>query len=95
MHDRQIAGMSTIKEIIRLTALHHLEDRVYISHAFGLNDFAGQERQNVFQQLAHLKIHIVTSVPLDPGVIPPITELLATGVSVHVGCDNVYDSWSP
>lgn len=95
VHDQGIAGTTTIKEIIRLTALNNMQNRVYISHAFGLNDFVGQERVTVFGQLAALNIHVVTSVPLEAGIIPPIKELLAANVAVHVGCDNVYDSWSP
>lgn len=95
VHDQGIAGTTTIKEIIRLTALNDMQDRVYISHAFGLNDFIGVERENIFQQMAALKIHVVTSVPLEAGIIPPIKELLTAKVMVHIGCDNVYDSWSP
>ena len=95
VHDRNEAGTKTIKEIIRLTEHYHLQDKVFISHAFGLNDFVGEERQSVFDQLAALHIHIVTSVPLDAGTIPPIIELIQAGVQVHVGNDNVNDSWSP
>ena len=95
VHDRDEAGTKTIKEIIRLTEYYHLQDKVFISHAFGLNDFVGEERQSVFEQLAALQIHIVTSVPLDAGTIPPIMELIHAGVQVHVGNDNVNDSWSP
>ena len=95
VHDRHDAGKKTILEIIRLTQQHKLQGKVYISHAFGLNDFNHNERQDVFAALAHEKIGIVTSVPLDEGTIPPIMELLDAGVSVSVGNDNVYDSWSP
>jgi len=33
-------------------------------------------------------------VPID-GAIPPLEELRSYGVKVALGCDNVYDSWSP
>lgn len=95
VHDRKEAGKTTILEIIKLTRQYNLQDKVYISHAFGLNDFIDQERIDVFEQLANLSIHIVTSVPLDANTIPPIVELISAGVKVHVGNDNVYDSWSP
>lgn len=72
-------------EIIRLTKKYRLQDQVYISHAFGLNDFKGRARE---------KIHLVTSVPLNNN-IPSILELLENGVSIHLGNDNVYDSWPP
>lgn len=95
VHDRQEAGKSTIKEIIRLTKKYHMQDNVFISHAFGLNDFVGEERKKVFIELAEQGVHIVTSVPITPNTIPPIMELLSYGVKVHLGCDNIYDCWSP
>ncbi len=94
LHDRQEAGRATIKEIIRLTHVHGLEGNVSISHAFGLNDFEGKERAQVFKALADLNIHIISSIPLSPHTIPPLKELQSYGVKVHIGCDNVYDSWS-
>lgn len=95
VHDRGVAGTMTIREIISLTAQHQLQDQVFISHAFGLNDFTSSDRVSVFAELAKLKIHIVSSVPLTNNTLPPIKELLQAGVPVHLGCDNVYDSWSP
>jgi len=95
VHDRNEAGMKTIEEIIRLTQYYHLQGKVFISHAFGLNDFKDTERTQIFSLLAREKIAIVTSVPLDSDTIPPIMELIEAGVSVHVGNDNVDDSWSP
>lgn len=94
IHDRNVAGKETILEIIRLTKKYRLQDHVYISHAFGLNDFKGKAREKVFKALAIEKIHLVTSVPLDNN-IPPILELLENGVAIHLGNDNVYDSWTP
>lgn len=95
IHDRNEAGTQTIKEIIRLTEYYGLQGKVFISHAFGLNDFVGSQRVEIYTKLAALDIHIVTSVPLDEGTIPPVMELIEAGVSVHIGNDNVNDSWSP
>ena len=95
LHDRHEAGTTTIKEIIRLTKEYGLQDKVFISHAFGLNDFIGEERDEVYDALAAEKIHINSSVPITPNTIPPIMELLRHGVNVHLGCDNIYDCWSP
>ena len=64
-------------------------------HAFGLNAFIGDERDEVYDALAAEKIHINSSVPITPNTIPPIMELLRHGVNVHLGCDNIYDCWSP
>ncbi|MEB5951860.1 amidohydrolase family protein [Enterococcus innesii] len=94
LHDRQEAGRATVKEMIRLTKEFNMQGNVAISHAFGLNDFEGTERKEVFQALADLKIHIISSIPISLGTIPPLKELQSYGVAVHIGCDNVYDSWS-
>lgn len=94
LHNRETAGRETIKEIIRLTEEYGWQGQVAISHAFGLNDFTGTERKQVFQALAENNIHIISSIPLSLGTIPPLRELQAYGVQVHIGCDNVYDSWS-
>lgn len=94
LHDRQEAGRATVKEMIRLTKEFNMQGNVAISHAFGLNDFEGTERKEVFQVLADLEIHIISSIPISPGTIPPLKELQSYGVAVHIGCDNVYDSWS-
>ncbi|MGC2933414.1 deaminase, partial [Enterococcus faecalis] len=79
-----------IKEIIRLTKEYGLQDKVLISHAFGLNDFIGEERAEVYDALAAEKIHINSSVPITPNTIPPLMELLRHGDNVHLGCDNIY-----
>lgn len=95
LHDRGEAGIQTINEIIRLTKVYHLQDKVYISHAFGLNDFHGEARRVCFTDLAKEKIHIVSSVPITAGTVPPLLELVTYGVQVHLGCDNINDCWSP
>lgn len=93
-HNRDEAGRKTLLEIVRLTREYNLQDQVYLSHAFGLNDFTAEERQPLFSEMAILKIHIVSSIPVDANTIPPLDELQAAGVQVHIGCDNVDDSWS-
>lgn len=94
LHERGNLGKETFYEILKQTKANQWQGKVTISHAFGLNDFSGQERQDFFQQLAENQIAIFSSVPLD-GSIPPLEELRKAGVQVALGCDNVYDSWSP
>lgn len=93
LHERGTQGKQTFYEILKETKNNHWQGKVTISHAFGLNDFSGQERQEFFQQLSENKIAVFSSVPLD-GAIPPLEELRHAGVRVALGCDNVYDSWS-
>jgi len=94
VHERGEEGKKTFYELLKLTKESHWQNKVTISHAFGLNDFIGSERKEFFRQLADQQISIISSVPLY-GVIPPLEELRQFGVDVSLGCDNVYDSWSP
>lgn len=94
VHDRGEHGRKTVKTLIDYTKQSGWENKVTISHAFGLNDFEGEERQSIFNQLAELGIGVISSVPIN-GAIPPLEELRSSGVNVALGCDNVYDSWSP
>lgn len=94
VHDRAEAGRKTVRELIDYTKQANWQGKVAISHAFGLNDFTGIERQEIFAEMGSLGIEVISSVPID-GVIPPLLELAKAGVTVHLGCDNVYDSWSP
>ena len=65
-----------------------------ISHAYGLRDLPIEERKELFARLAANKVTIISSIPLD-FVIPPLTELKQAGVKILIGCDNIYDCWSP
>ncbi|GMA47063.1 amidohydrolase [Tetragenococcus muriaticus] len=94
VHERGEEGKKTFYELLKLTKESHWQNKVTISHAFGLNDFIGNERKEFFQQLVDQQISVISSVPLN-GVIPPLEELRQFGVDVSLGCDNVYDSWSP
>ncbi len=94
VHDRGEHGRETVKTLLDYTKQSGWQGKVAISHAFGLNDFVGEERAEVFTELAKTGISVVSSVPIT-GVIPPLEELRSYGVQVRIGCDNVYDSWSP
>ncbi|MBT2598994.1 MULTISPECIES: amidohydrolase [unclassified Oceanobacillus] len=94
VHDRGEHGTETVKKLIEYTKQSNWQGKVAISHAFGLNDFVGEEREMVFSELAELGISVISSVPIN-GRIPPLEELRTAGVNVNLGCDNVYDSWSP
>lgn len=95
IHDRGAHGRKTFDKLIELTKEAGWENRVTVSHAFGLNDIDSTERAQLFHELAESGIAIISSVPLSLGTIPPLEELREAGVEVSLGCDNVYDSWSP
>lgn len=94
VHNRYEAGRKTVGEPIQYTKEANWQGKVTISHAFGLIDFVGEERQAVFHEMGALGMSVISSVPIN-GIIPPLVELEAAGVAVHLGCDNIYDSWSP
>lgn len=94
IHEREEKARESFKEILKLTKESGWQNRVTLSHAFGLNDFTGEERETFFQEMAANGISVFSSVPID-GSIPPLEELRSYGVKVALGCDNVYDSWSP
>ncbi|KAF1296427.1 deaminase [Enterococcus sp. JM4C] len=94
VHDRGEAGRATFKTLLDYTKQSNWQGQVFVSHAFGLNDFLGEERADVFAQLAKERIGIISSVPIN-GAVPPLKELQQAGVKVALGCDNIYDSWSP
>ena len=94
IHNRDAAGRQTFWELVRLTEIHKMQDQVYLSHGYGLNDLDHEERQALFSKMAALKIHVVSNIPLEPNRLPPLDELQAAGVKVHLGCDNINDAWS-
>ncbi|QHT60973.1 amidohydrolase family protein [Paenibacillus lycopersici] len=94
LHDGGSVGLATIKRLAQLTEEAGWQGRVAISHAFALGDMAGTEAEQIAELLAGLGMTIITSVPMGR-VIPPVPFLQAKGVAVAVGCDNIFDSWSP
>ncbi|QOV11995.1 amidohydrolase [Viridibacillus arvi] len=94
LHDRGEVGLTTIKEVARLTVEYQMQGRVAISHAFALADMVGEEAKEIMLMLAEAKVAIISSVPLGDRV-PPLPTLDEHQVEVAIGCDNIYDSWSP
>lgn len=94
LHDGGRIGLDTIKRLAQLTEEAGWQGRVSVSHAFALGDMDGREADEMAQLLAENRITIVTSVPIGR-TIPPVPFLHANRVPVAVGCDNIFDSWSP
>lgn len=94
LHDGGRVGLETIKRLAELTEETGWQGRVAVSHAFALGDMQGAEAEEMAQLLAQNGISVITSVPLGR-TIPPVSFLHARNVRVAVGCDNIFDSWSP
>lgn len=94
LHQRDDDARKAFAKILALTEETNWQKRVTISHAYGLRDLNKSEQAELFSRLAANQITIISSIPLD-SVIPPLTKLKQAGVKTQIGCDNIYDCWSP
>lgn len=94
LHDPDQLGTFTMKRLAQLTKEAGLQGKVAISHAFGLGDVSRSEAEEMADILRDAGITIVTSVPLRRK-FPPVGLLNSKGVPVAIGCDNIFDVWSP
>jgi cytosine deaminase len=74
-------------------AVDGMVGRVTVSHAYGLGSLEHDSRERVFDLLADARIGVMTNGPAGP--MPPVRELVARGVPVFVGTDNIRDAWWP
>ncbi|MGG4342206.1 amidohydrolase [Paenibacillus lautus] len=94
LHDANQLGIFTMKRLAQLTIEAGLQGKVAISHAFGLGDIPPSQTQEMGDLLADAGVAIITSVPIGRK-FPPVGLLNERGVEVFVGCDNIFDVWSP
>ncbi|SDM73306.1 Cytosine/adenosine deaminase [Fictibacillus solisalsi] len=94
LHDPDHLGIFTMKRLAQLTKEAGLQGKVAISHAFGLGDIPLSQAEEIAELLADAGITIISSIPIDRR-FPPISLLHEKGVLVAVGCDNIFDVWSP
>lgn len=94
LHDPGHLGLYTISRFAELTAQADKGGRAAVSHAYCLGQVTEAESREIAQQLKANDVAIITSVPLDRPM-PRVDQLVAEGVRVHVGSDNILDAWSP
>ncbi|WP_285767353.1 amidohydrolase [Peribacillus sp. SI8-4] len=94
LHDPGHLGTFTMKRLAALTKQAGWEDRVAVSHAFGIGDVSKAEAYDLADTLRDAGVSIVTSVPINRQM-PPVDVLHERGVEVSVGNDNIFDVWSP
>ena len=94
LHDPDHLGVYTMKRLAVLTKEAGLQGKVAISHAFGLGEISKAHAEEMAEILADAGISIITSVPIGRK-FPPVGLLHKNGVHVSVGCDNIFDVWSP
>ena len=94
LHDPGPLGCFELRQIATRAAALGLEGRVAVSHAFALGDVDEKEFGRTAEALARADVAIMTNGP-GPVPMPPIKRLVAAGVRVFAGSDNIRDAWSP
>ncbi|WP_082311051.1 amidohydrolase family protein [Paenibacillus sp. FJAT-27812] len=94
LHDPGHLGLYTISRFADLTVQAGKGGRTAVSHAYCLGQVTEAESGELAKQLKDSNVAIITSVPLDRPM-PRVDQLVAEGVRVHVGSDNILDAWSP
>src|SRR4051794_23882833 len=94
LHDPGEMGAQTLEAIAARTKVLGLGGRVNVSHAFSLGDLQGARLLEVARQLAEAGVSIMTNAPGSRALPPPDT-LLAAGVTIFCGSDNIRDPWQP
>jgi cytosine deaminase len=92
LHDGGDVGLLELREIAKRTHALSLNNLVTVSHAFALGE--SHNILNTLDILANAGISILTNGP-GTAPMPPVVQLLESGVNVFAGSDNIRDAWSP
>jgi cytosine/adenosine deaminase-related metal-dependent hydrolase len=94
LHDPGELGAYELRRIASRTRASGMQGRVAVSHAFALGTIEEATLARTAAALAEAGVAIMTNGP-GPETIPPVKRLVAEGVRVFVGSDNIRDAWSP
>jgi cytosine/adenosine deaminase-related metal-dependent hydrolase len=94
LHDPGPLGCFELRQIAARTLATGLKGRVAVSHAYALGEVDDVEFDRTAEMLAEAGVAIMTSGP-GPDPMPPVKRLIAAGVAVFAGSDNIRDAWSP
>ncbi|WP_439595404.1 amidohydrolase [Falsiroseomonas sp.] len=94
LHDPGELGAFELRRIAARTLAAGLQGRVAVSHAYALGQVAEATLARTAAELARAGVAIMTNGP-GPEAMPPVKRLVAEGVTVFVGSDNIRDAWSP
>jgi cytosine/adenosine deaminase-related metal-dependent hydrolase len=94
LHDAGALGCWELRQICERTLSAGLVGRVAVSHAFALGGVDSGEFGRTAEALARADVAIMTNGP-GPVPMPPVRRLVAAGVRVFAGSDNIRDAWSP
>ena len=94
LHERDALGWFSMEEILTRTRALGMQGKVTISHAFCLGATDRAVVQDLHDQLAEARIHIITTAPASTPV-PLVRELKAHGIVTGAGSDGFRDTWGP
>lgn len=94
LHDAGLLGIFQLEQIAARTAALGMAGHVAVSHAYSLGDVSSDIVRRTADALAKAGVAIMTNAP-GSRAFPPIKDLVAAGVLVFSGNDNVRDSWWP
>ncbi|GLS78662.1 amidohydrolase [Oharaeibacter diazotrophicus] len=94
LHDPGELGAFELRQIAARTRAAGLVGRVAVSHAFALGMVDDAVFGRTAAALAEAGVAIMTNGP-GAAAMPPVGRLLAAGVTVFGGSDNIRDAWSP
>jgi cytosine/adenosine deaminase-related metal-dependent hydrolase len=94
LHDPGELGAFELQRIAAFTRAAGLAGRVAVSHAYALGQVGEATLARTAAALAEAGVAIMTNGP-GPEAMPPVQRLVAEGVVVFCGSDNIRDAWSP
>ncbi|MGK7871258.1 amidohydrolase [Falsiroseomonas sp. E2-1-a20] len=94
LHDPGELGAFELRRIAAHARAAGMAGRVAVSHAYALGQVGEATLGHTAAALAEAGVAIMTNGP-GPEAMPPIRRLVAEGVAVFVGSDNIRDAWSP
>jgi cytosine/adenosine deaminase-related metal-dependent hydrolase len=94
LHDGGELGAHELRRIAAMTKALGMGGRVAVSHAYALAAIEDGTLARTAAALAEAGVAVMTNGP-GPEPIMPVKRLVAEGVTVFVGSDNIRDAWSP
>jgi cytosine/adenosine deaminase-related metal-dependent hydrolase len=94
LHDPGELGAYELRRIAEKTRAEGLEGKVAVSHAYALGAVHEVVFAHTAELLARARVAIMTNGP-GTQALPPVKRLIAAGVTVFAGSDNIRDTWSP
>lgn len=96
VHDKGQVGFYTMDKWLNIVKSQDYPNKTAFSHAFGLSKLTPDAQKQFAEKLTRCKAEIMSTIPISINhQLIPVDILRKEGVSVALGCDGFYDSWSP